>query len=53
VVAIGSGGNFALVAAKALLKFSDLSAKEIAEESLQSASGICIYANSSIIMEEI
>ncbi|MDP8209416.1 MAG: ATP-dependent protease subunit HslV [Candidatus Stygibacter australis] len=53
VVAIGSGGNFALAAAKALVKFSDLSAKEIAEESLQIASGICIYTNSSIIVEEI
>jgi len=53
IAAIGSGGNFALAAAKALVKFSDLSAKEIAEESLQIASGICIYTNSSIIVEEV
>lgn len=53
IVAIGSGGNYALAAAKALVKFSDLTAKEIASEALKIASGICIYTNDSIIVEEV
>jgi ATP-dependent HslUV protease, peptidase subunit HslV len=52
IVAIGSGGNYALAAAKALVKYSDLSAKDIAQESLKIAADICIYTNSSIIVEE-
>lgn len=53
IVAIGSGGNYALAAARALAKFSDLSAVKIAEESLKIASDICIYTNKSIIVEEV
>ena len=53
VTAIGSGGNYALSAARAYLDASDLSAKEIAERSLQIASDICIYTNKSIMVEEI
>lgn len=48
IVAIGSGGMFALAAAKMLKKYSSLSAKEIVEESLRVASEICIYTNDKI-----
>jgi len=53
VVAIGSGGPMALAAAKALLRHSKLSAKEIAQTSLRIASEICIYTNDEIIVEEL
>ncbi|MDM7202817.1 MAG: ATP-dependent protease subunit HslV [Thermodesulfobacteriaceae bacterium] len=53
VIAIGSGAPMALASAKALLKFTNLSAKEIAEISLKIASEICIYTNSEIHLEEI
>lgn len=53
VIAVGSGGSFAQAAAKALSKHSDLSAKEIAEESLKIASEICIYTNDKITVEEL
>ncbi len=53
VIAIGSGGPMALSAAKALLKYSPLSAREIVEEALKIASEICIYTNSNIIVEEL
>lgn len=54
VIAIGSGGNYALAAAKALKRFKhDMSAREIAEESLRIASEICVYTNDHIIVEEI
>lgn len=53
IVAIGSGGNYALAAGKALLKHSDLSAKEVAAEAMKIASGICVYTNDHIIIEEI
>jgi ATP-dependent HslUV protease subunit HslV len=48
VVAIGSGGGYALAAAKALLRHSDLSAAEIARTSLEIAADICIYTNNQI-----
>jgi len=48
VVAIGSGGGYALAAAKALLRHSDLSAAEIARTSLEIAADICIYTNDQI-----
>ncbi len=51
ICAIGSGGNYALSAAKALLKYSNLSAREIVEESLKIASSICIYTNSNITVD--
>jgi len=53
LVAIGSGGNFALAAAQALVKFSNLSAKDIAYQSLQIAAHICIFTNDSIIVEVV
>jgi ATP-dependent HslUV protease subunit HslV len=53
IVAIGSGGAFALAAARALLKYTDLSAREIAEESMHIAGKICIYTNESVTIEEI
>jgi ATP-dependent HslUV protease subunit HslV len=53
IIAIGSGGPFALAAARALIKHTDLSAKEIALEALQISSGICVYTNDQIIVEEL
>jgi ATP-dependent HslUV protease, peptidase subunit HslV len=53
IVAIGSGGMYALSAARMLKKYSKLSAKEIAEESLKTASEICIYTNDKINVEVI
>ena len=53
VMAIGSGGPYALAAARALVRFSDLSATEIARESVKIASEICIYTNDNITVEEL
>lgn len=53
VVAIGSGGPYALAAAKALTKYSDLDAKTIAQEALKIAASICVYTNEEIIIEEL
>lgn len=53
LLSVGSGSMFALAAARALIKHSQLSAREIAEESLKIAGEICIYTNSDIITEEI
>jgi ATP-dependent HslUV protease subunit HslV len=53
VLAIGSGGSYALAAAKALLKHTELSAREIATEALKLAGEICIYSNQNIIVEEL
>src|SRR5213079_895784 len=53
IIAIGSGGQFALSAARALLANTSLSAREIAVEAMRIASEICIYTNSNIIVEEI
>ena len=53
VAAIGSGGNFALAAAKALLQNTDLSAEEIAVKSLHIASDICVFTNDHIIVEVV
>jgi len=52
-VAIGSGGAYALAAAKAMMKHTSLSAREIVEESLRIASSICVYTNDNITIEEI
>lgn len=52
VAAIGSGGNFALSAAKALLD-SSLNAKEIALKSMKIAADICVFSNNNITMEEL
>jgi ATP-dependent HslUV protease, peptidase subunit HslV len=54
VIAIGSGGNYALAAAKAFLSFKNkLTAKEIAEKSLLIAGDLCIYTNHNVVVEEI
>src|SRR2546425_7000156 len=53
IVAIGSGGAYALAAARALNKFTDLGAREIALEAMQIAGKICIYTNESITIEEL
>ena len=53
VIAIGSGGNFALAAARALCQNTDLPAHEIAEKALKVASEICVYTNGNIIVETI
>ncbi len=51
--AVGSGGPYALAAARALVRHTTLSAREIAEESLRIAAGICIYTNEQIVVEEL
>jgi len=53
VVGIGSGGSFALAAARALLLHTDLSALDIAREAVRIASEICVFTNESIVSEEI
>lgn len=53
VIAIGSGGNYAMAAARAYLDASSLGAAEIAKSALKIAGDICIYTNDSIIVEEI
>ena len=53
VIAIGSGGNYAMAAAKALVRHSDLSAVEIVRESLAIAADIDIYTNTNIVVEEM
>ncbi len=53
VLAIGSGGSYALAAARALLKHTDLSAAEIAQEALRISGEICIYSNQNIVVEEL
>jgi ATP-dependent HslUV protease subunit HslV len=53
IVAIGSGGPFALAAAKALASNTDLDARTIAEKSMAIAGEICIYTNMNIVVEEL
>lgn len=53
VCAIGSGGTYALAAARALVQNTDLSAREIAEKGLKIASEICVFTNDNIIAEEV
>lgn len=53
ITAIGSGGSYALAAARALARNTALSAKEIAQKSLEIASEICVYTNGNIIVEEV
>lgn len=53
ILAIGSGGNYAIAAARALAANTDLSAREIAEKSLHVAADICVYTNHNVIVEEI
>ena len=53
VLAIGSGGNYALAAARALLENTDLNAAEIAEKALHIAAEICVFTNDNIIVEKV
>jgi ATP-dependent HslUV protease subunit HslV len=53
VMAIGSGGPFALTAARALMRHSNLSATEIAREAMRIAAEVCIYTNDNITIEEL
>ena len=53
VIAIGSGGSYALAAARALVRNSDLPAADIARRSLEIAAEICVYTNNEIVVEEM
>jgi ATP-dependent HslUV protease subunit HslV len=53
VIGIGSGGAFALAAASAMLRHTEMPALAIAREALEIASGICIYTNDNLVAEEI
>jgi ATP-dependent HslUV protease subunit HslV len=53
IIAIGSGGSFALAAARALIKHTDLSAKEIALEAMKISADISVYTNDQFIVEEL
>ncbi|MFW6051660.1 MAG: ATP-dependent protease subunit HslV [Myxococcota bacterium] len=53
VAAIGSGGAYALAAARALLRHTELPAADVAREALRTASEICVYTNDEIVLEEL
>ncbi len=53
IIAIGSGGSFALAAARSLLKHTNMSAEEVVRESLLTAAEICIYTNTNINIETL
>ena len=53
IAAIGSGGNYALAAARALIRNTDLSAAQIAEKALHIAASICVYTNDNIVVETL
>ncbi len=53
VLAIGSGANYALAAARALLTHTELSANEITREAMRIASEICVYTNDRLTIEEL
>ena len=53
LIAIGSGGNFALAAARALMDVPDLSAEDVARRAMKIAGDICVYTNHSVIVETI
>jgi ATP-dependent HslUV protease subunit HslV len=53
IIAIGSGGNYALTAARMLVKHTQLSAKDIVQQSLEAAADVCIYTNKHIVIEEL
>ncbi len=53
VAAIGSGGPYALAAARALIQYSNLDAKSIVQEAMRIAARICIYTNDQIVVEEV
>ncbi|PYS21927.1 MAG: HslU--HslV peptidase proteolytic subunit [Acidobacteria bacterium] len=53
LLAIGSGGSYALAAARALMKNTEMSARDVATEAMRIAGEICIYSNTNIIVEEL
>jgi len=53
VVAVGSGGSYAMAAARALVRHSNLDARQVAEEAMRIAADICIYTNTSLTIEEL
>lgn len=53
IAAIGSGGNYALAAARALVKNTDLQPAQLVQEAMEVASSICVYTNDQIIVEEL
>jgi len=53
VCAIGSGGNFALAAARALVRHADLDARGVVEEAMRIAAAICVYTNDQLVLEEV
>jgi ATP-dependent HslUV protease subunit HslV len=53
IAAIGSGGNYALAAARALVNHTDLSAGELVREAMKVAASICVYTNNNIVVEEL
>ncbi len=53
VIAIGSGGNFALAAARALMEVPDLSAEDVARRAMKIAADICVYTNHSLVLETL
>jgi len=53
IVAIGSGGSYALAAARVLVKYSNLDASEIVKQSLLTAASICVYTNDKIVVESL
>lgn len=53
IIAIGSGGNYALASAKALFFNTDLNAREIVKKSLEIAASICVYTNTNMLIDEI
>ena len=53
IIAVGSGGPYALAAARALIRHTNLSAREVAEEALRTSAEICVYTNSELTLEEL
>ncbi|HWX25696.1 MAG TPA: ATP-dependent protease subunit HslV [Vicinamibacteria bacterium] len=53
LMAVGSGGPYALAAARALVRHADMEAKDVAQESLKIAASICIYTNEAIVVENL
>ena len=53
IIAIGSGGAYAMAAAKALARHTELAAREIAEHAMGIAASICIYTNANVTIEEL
>ena len=53
IIAIGSGGNFALAAARALIDRDDLDARAIAEKAMEIAAEICVYTNNNLTIESL